>query len=283
MNGASTSKGDITGTYASAAQRSSTSKGDITGAYAAVAQRFGVYCGAGDNGLNGAASGDSTGAGDIAADPFVPGPFRGTGSDGTKAAAVGESTIVVVVLLSLHALRVLRRSVGCIWVAALALVVIVRRASSSSGGLVAIASSAFIMGSGSLGPEGLSLRTLGVPLASSEHMPLQVGLSFASPASSSSDECGGASISRLPGWPIVRWTDSAWKVILCCPSRRKSRRMCPTHLRRLARILFTRLKLVESARASSRIDFPVMRDSIRLLAPFICLCTFSVRVHVSDP
>ena len=59
--------------------------------------------------------------------------------------------------------------------------------------------------------------------------------------------------------------------------------MCPTHRRRRALIHATMLKVVLSEEASACFVFPVMWNSICVLAPFITLHACSSKIHPSDP
>ena len=89
----------------------------------------------------------------------------------------------------------------------------------------------------------------------------------------------GASKNRLPGDPISSCIARA----LWTSLSRGDLRICPSHLKRLTRILYIKLRLVEEGRASSWMLLPVILESILLFVPFSVLITFVDKSQVSQP
>ena len=108
---------------------------------------------------------------------------------------------------------------------------------------------------------------------------LQKALSSAKGIRSSTQVCGGASISREPLMLLLNWAKTAWNVSWSLPPRR----ICPSHRNRIFLRRRTKFKLVERGRASCWIVLPVKEASMRLFAPLMRLITFSLNGQDSQP
>ena len=104
-------------------------------------------------------------------------------------------------------------------------------------------------------------------------------LSLAMDLRSSMELCDGASINKLPAWPISRWMTRAWYMMDPAPALL----MWPRQHIRLFLFILTKLELVVTGRASVATERPVILASIALLVPLILQIVLTSRFQVSNP